>query len=207
MNIEIPPNGVVIEVGANNGSTFYEMVNKRPDVIFFGFEPVVEMHDKLSAVFQKNRNYLAYRCAVGTNRGVRRFYVSGTHDWGCSSFLEFSPGLDHTWPGREDFVVTEVADVLVVRLDEFIKSWSAIIKNVDFLHIDAQGTDLDVLKSAGDCLSMIRAGVMEVPQSDAVALYKNQHTRKQALDFLEEKGFKVSAIEHQQNEDNIFFTR
>ena len=56
-------------------------------------------------------------------------------------------------------------------------------------------------------VSIIQHGVIEVPQSTEVMLYKNQHSFEEAVEFLQNNGFKISNINSQQNELNLCFDR
>lgn len=137
--------------------------------------------------------------------GKSTFNIAGQADWGCSSLLEFSDDLNESWPGRTDFKVTEQIEVEVIRLDDFVAERN--IPRIDWLHIDTQGSDLNVLRSLGDKISIVQAGVIEVPQSTKVMLYKGQHTKEETIAFLENNGFTIYKTESQQNEDNLFFRR
>ena len=48
---------------------------------------------------------------------------------------------------------------------------------------------------------------VEVPQEDKLRLYKGQHTKQEALDFLEQNGFVIDRVTSQVNEDNLYFVR
>jgi hypothetical protein len=119
--------------------------------------------------------------------------------------LEFASNLEETWRGRKDLVVTRRIEVEVIRLDSFVIQNQ--IEKIDFLHVDAQGTDLAVLRSLGKEIHRVQAGVIEVPESKEVMLYKNQHTYEEAVEFLEGNGFKIVAIGDSQNEKNLYFQR
>jgi maleate cis-trans isomerase len=54
---------------------------------------------------------------------------------------------------------------------------------------------------------MVQSGVVEVPQSEKVSLYKGQHTKQEAIDFLEQNGFVIDKVTSQVNEDNLYFVR
>ena len=56
-------------------------------------------------------------------------------------------------------------------------------------------------------ISIVKSGVIEVPQSEEVKLYKLQHSKEEAMEFLKANGFEITSIKPQQNEDNIFFER
>ena len=196
---------VIFDVGANDGSTFSHLPRWLPWAQFYAFEPTPELVASLGERMARYRNYHLVPKAVSDMRGHLRFNVAGVGDWGCSSLLEFSEGLDRTWPGREDFKVTRQIEVEAIRLDDFVRRNR--IDRIDFLHVDTQGTDLNVLRSLGDEIHRVRGGVIEVPQSREVMLYRNQHTREQALEFFRAHGFQVWKTVSQTNEDNLYFRR
>ena len=63
------------------------------------------------------------------------------------------------------------------------------------------------MKGLGEKLSIVESGVVEVPQEDKLRLYKGQHTKQDALDFLEQNGFMIDRVTSQVNEDNLYFVR
>ena len=196
---------VIFDVGANDGTTFSHMPRWFPWMRFYAFEPTPDLVAKLCPHMARWSNYHLIPKAVAETRGTLRFNVAGVGDWGCSSLLEFADGLDRTWPGRDDFKVTRQIEVETIRLGDFVREHR--IERIDFLHVDTQGTDLNVLRSLGEEIRRVRAGVIEVPQSREVMLYRNQHTREEAMEFFAKNGFKVWKTVSQQNEDNLYFRR
>ncbi len=195
----------VFDVGANDGSTFEPLIHGPRWIHVYAFEPTPELVRQMQSRYGRHSNFHLIPKAVGECTGTATFNVAGQADWGCSSLLEFSEGLERTWPGRDDFVVTQRIEVEVIRLDDFVRTNG--ISSIDYLHIDTQGTDLSVLRSLGDEISRVRSGVVEVPADREVMLYKNQHCREEMLDFLAGHGFEVWKTESQQNEENLFFRR
>jgi FkbM family methyltransferase len=198
----------VFDVGANNGNTYSRYLQWLPRATFYAFEPTPELIEELRKIESRFSNYHVIPKAVGDVSGATFFNVAGFSEddpGGCSSLLEFNGGLEKTWPGRKNFFVSKRIEVQVIRLDDFIRQNK--IDRVDFLHIDVQGMDLNVLRSLGTEIKRVRAGVMEVPQSNAVMLYKNQHTREGTETFLAQNGFIIHRVVSQQNEDNLYFRR
>ena len=200
----------MFDVGANWGTDSLDFIRNNNDWVCFAFEPTPQLFEHLvnaSANF-KDR-YFVYPYAISDFVGKANFNVAGQSDWGCSSLLEFSDNLDKTWPGRTDFVVTENIEVDVISLKYFIENIVPNIKieKIDRFHCDTQGNDLKVLKGMAEYVSIIQHGVIEVPQSTEVMLYKNQHSFEEAVEFLQNNGFKISNINSQQNELNLCFDR
>ena len=150
--------------------------------------------------------YHVFEHAISDFNGEADFHMV-KDDTGAASLNDFSDNLWETWPGRTDFVVRGSKKVEVYRLDTWLQKFAPEITVIEHLHIDAQGSDLAVLKGLGEKISMVQSGVVEVPQEDKLRLYKGQHTKQDALDFLEQNGFVVDKVTSQVNEDNLFFVR
>jgi FkbM family methyltransferase len=196
---------VLFDVGAHDGTTFAGLARALPWIHVYAFEPTPELAAVIERAHSNLGNYHLVRKAIGETPGKARFNVVGRGDWGCSSLLDFSDGLERTWPGRTDFEVTRTIEVDVMRLDTFVAERG--ISRIDFLHVDAQGVDLQVLRSLGEHIALVKGGVIEVPQSAEVKLYRGQHTREEALEFLRAHGFEIRDVIPQQNEDNVYFRR
>ena len=198
---------IIFDVGANDGKTFYNHIFDSRNKIF-AFEPTRELINSIKTWSINFPNYFLIECAVGETEGIFDLNVAGHHDWGCTSLLEFNEGLDKTWPGRDDFFVSHVQkNTEVIRLDSFIKKNSDIV-SIDYLHIDTQGTDLQVLKSLGDYINIVKEGCMESSMDASVSLYKNQHTNKDCYEFLEKNNFSITNVQPNDkfnNEVNIYF--
>jgi FkbM family methyltransferase len=200
---------ILFDVGANYGSDSIEKTRNNLDIITFAFEPTPRLYEiiKNNTEDIKNR-YFVYNYAVSDFIGKAQFNIAGQSDWGCSSLNTFSDNLDVTWPGRSDFKVTEIIDVEVITLKYFIENMCHIeINKIDYLHCDTQGSDLKVLEGAGKYIKIIDSGNIEVPDSEAVKLYKQNHSYEEALRFLELNGFGVYDIGQQQNEKNLYFRK
>ena len=200
---------ILFDVGTHHGQNSLNITHRNPDVICYAFEPTPELarllHIAAEARNMKER-YHVYEHAISDFDGEADFHmVQG--DTGSASLNEFSDNLSEIWPGRTDFVVRGSKKVNVYRLDTWLTIFAPEITCIDHLHIDAQGSDLAVLKGLGEKISMVQSGVVEVPQEDKLRLYKGQHTKQEALDFLEQNGFMIDKITSQENEDNLYFVR
>jgi FkbM family methyltransferase len=150
-------------------------------------------------------NYTLVGAAVSDYNGRAIFNVSGKGDWGCSSLLPFSENVKTAWVGRTDMVVTETIEVDVIRLDTFIRENN--ISHIDYLHIDAQGSDLKVLQGMGEYIKIVKQGVLEAAAKPDV-LYLGQNSANASVDFLHDNGFEITKVEYNDpgaNEVNIYF--
>lgn len=200
---------ILFDVGTHHGQNSLNITHRNLDVICYAFEPTPELA-RLLRIAAEARNmkerYHVYEHAISDFDGEADFHmVQG--DTGSASLNEFSDNLSEIWPDRTDFVVRGSKKVNVYRLDTWLTIFAPEITCIDHLHIDAQGSDLAVLKGLGEKISMVQSGVIEVPQEDNLRLYKGQHTKQDALDFLEQNGFVIDKITSQVNEENLYFVR
>jgi FkbM family methyltransferase len=200
---------ILFDVGTHHGQNSLNITHRNPDVICYAFEPTPELARLLRIAAEvrcmKNR-YHVYEHAISDFDGEADFHmVQG--DTGSASLNDFSDNLSETWPGRTDFAVRGSKKVNVYRLDTWLSIFASELTCIDHLHIDAQGSDLAVLKGLGEKISMVQSGVIEVPQEDKLRLYKGQHTKQEALDFLEQNGFVIDKVTSQVNEENLYFVR
>lgn len=196
---------IIFDIGANNGCTFFQ--NAIDGDTVYAFEPTPELIYQIKKMVSDNNlnNYHLIEAAVSDVEGTSKFNIAGQGDWGCSSLHEFSDDLNETWPGRTDFKVTHTVEVKVIRMDNFVQKNGITV--IDYLHIDTQGNDLNVLKSFGSELHRVKEGVMEVPNT--VFLYKNIPSKQECISFLEFNGFEITAVVDNGGleEQNVYFRK
>jgi FkbM family methyltransferase len=198
----------ILDVGANNGSWGLNVAKMFPHIQVFGFEPTPKLCEVIEGQVKEMglENYELVPMAVSDYEGTVQFNIAGQADWGCSSLLDFSEKLDETWPGREDFKVTETMDVECIRLDKFVEAKG--ITSIEFLHCDAQGVDLKVMGSLGEHIKILKRGELETASSKSVALYKGQHTIEDVVVFLLRNGFEIERMypnDVHYNEVNVIY--
>jgi FkbM family methyltransferase len=203
---------IIIEVGANQGQDTVKFLEK-PENIVYSFEPIPELAFKLWEKHGQNKNFHLITAAIDIENGWKKFNISKRGDWGCSSLHDFAPDLHKVW-SRPDFSYdTFLANTMCIRLDTFMNMFN--IQKIDFLHIDAQGNDFNVLKSLGNRIDDVISGVVEV--SNKVELYdiKDNHLNV-VKPWLEERKFSTRVEDDgvgkpgatiNGNEVNIFFNR
>ena len=211
---------IILDVGANNGeSTFHYL--KDPDVELYAFEPNPILYTDLCKLAEKNPRYHPIKAAVCETDGSSSFHLAGAivphnplihqegiGNYGCSSLLPFSSEVHNEWKNRPDFNSFVDVEVMTLRLETFVESTN--IQQIDYLHIDAQGMDLSVLKSLGKYLSIVKEGVLEAPINQKKQIYEGSHTCEEAILFLLNNGFQIYNIEkndEEGNEVNLFFKK
>lgn len=79
-------------------------------------------------------------------------------------------------------------DVDVIRMDTFIETHK--IKIIDYLHCDAQGSDLNILKSFGNHLYKIKKGQIEGCNKEN--MYESENMVSSIIEYLEKNNFYIS---------------
>jgi FkbM family methyltransferase len=200
---------ICVEIGSNQG-TDTEVYANQYDMVY-AFEPVKELTANLWDKFKDYNNVIIIPFAVDTTNDFKNFNVSTEYDWGCSSLYDFSDNLKEDWDPlkliyREYFVHSHSYLVPTITLYDFVTLYN--INQIDFLHIDAQGNDLNVLRSLKDKLNIVKSGTMEC--SCRMDLYKNTPNRvEDAIQFLNDNNFAItkSLIQGEGNEINLTFNQ
>lgn len=197
----------ILDIGANDGKETLER-SKHEDCIVYAFEPTWELLTKyLWPMAYKQPNLRIVPFAVDIKNSFQQFNISGIGDWGCSSLHEFSDNIEKDWPNRPDFKTTHSYIVPTITLYDFCKLYN--ITQVDFIEIDAQGNDFNVLKSFGDLIHIVKEGVVEA--SENVDLYKGvDNKREDVIKYLVDRGFEIikeTENDYLRAEVNIHFKR
>jgi FkbM family methyltransferase len=199
---------IFFDVGANNGSSSLHLL-KQDDWIVYAFEPTPNLISLIKSQVGDNQRYNIVPMVVGNENKMVTFNIAGHHDWGCSSVLNFSENVDKTWQGREDFYFNSQINVQMIKLKDFCKAND--ITKIDYLHIDAQGFDYEVLLGLEDMINIVEEGCLETAQNHDVKLYKDQkYILDDVLRFLIENNFTITKIisnDIYQNELNLYFKK
>ena len=202
-------NKLLIEVGAYNGSDSIKYYNS--GYIVYTFEPNKDLYEKIKEYTKHLINYNIYNKAVCLTDGTANFNIASEQS-GASSLLEFKNNeeLNKYWESRTDIYYSGISyKVETTRLDTFIEENNLQNNIIDFIHIDAQGVDLDVLKSLGKYLINVKEGVVETVFDLNKSIYSNQTNNISELKiFLKENNFSIFRTEpndHTNCEYNIFF--
>ena len=202
----------LIEVGAYNGSDSLNYYNK--GYVVYTFEPKKDLFQNLIDRTKNLENYTVINKAVSLKNGTATFNICKRG--GASSILPFRPEneLVKNWTAvRTDIHYSGISyDVETTRLDTFIEEYELQTRIIDFIHIDAQGVDLDCLKSLGIYISNVKAGVVETVKDLNKSIYIGQedNTLENVKEFLSTNGFEITKICSNDNtncEYNVYFKK
>ncbi len=193
IDIPIEIRHIKLDIGLSYSAPMSQQwLSKENDLMVFGFEPdptsvetikrgAVKQHpvhgDPLEARYVGDRMFI-FPCALGLQSGgVAKFFVT-KESCGCSSL--YYPVF---------FEVEKVLEVPVFRLSDFFDLMPFDTHPViDYIKIDAQGSDLDILKSAGQYLEERVVYVTAEPENDQ---YKETSNSEGEMDrYMRSIGFR-----------------
>jgi FkbM family methyltransferase len=141
---------LVFDVGANTGQSLREIKANHPDAVVHCFEPVRDVFERLEKNASIYRGVHCYNCALGSAGG--RQFIQLENESVLCRIVDPTPG--ETAPrGR-------IEEVEMQTLDLFCHSNG--IKRINYLKIDAEGHDLEVLKGAQALLAGQQIDLLQV---------------------------------------------
>ncbi len=170
--------GTILDVGASRGQFALLAARRFPSARIVCFEPLPGPRKRLSEVLGDRVGLVP--AAVGAEAGTAVVNVSAQDD--SSSLLPIGPRQTAEFPGTQRVASAQVE---VRTLAEVL---TAELPAPRLLKIDVQGHELDVLRGAGDALSLIDEVFVECSFTE---LYEGQALADQVIGFLLQRGLRL----------------
>jgi FkbM family methyltransferase len=141
---------IIYDLGADIGLTSAYFSSRYPESCIFGFEPV---QDNFQIAL---KNFTNVKCGKLLNIGI------GVEKKKMNMLIEKNNSGAHRldiYGKSDDFVVANVVEVDIENLEELIKEGK--IPPPDFLKIDTEGSEIDILLSLGSYLKTVEMAVIE----------------------------------------------
>lgn len=187
---------LLIEVGAFDGSDSLQYHSKGYRV--YTFEPKRDLYENLVNKTRDLENYTVIQKAVCLTNGETMFNICKAG--GASSILPFRSDeeLEKTWSANRTDVQYSGESYMVntTRLDTFIEEYGLENETIDFLHIDAQGVDLECLMSLGKYLKNVKEGIIEtvIEKERSIYIGQDTNTLDNVGNFLINNNFDIVGI-------------
>ena len=170
-----------IHVGANSGGERDWYVQQDFCPVLW-FEPAVDAFAKLDKNIYSYDGHEAFNIGIHDYIKKAKLYIA-SNDGLSSSLLDFGTHTKY----RPDIVYVDVQDIRLMRMDNFLFLTGRDINDYNFLNIDVQGTELNVLKSFGDLLGALDYIYTEVNEEH---LYKDCALVPEIDKYVGKYGFK-----------------
>lgn len=188
----LPKAPIVFEAGAYHGNDSVKMASMWPEGKILSFEPNPSAFNLYQKKAKNYSNMFGYNLAVNNYNGTATFYLcwgTGGKDpvfEGASSLLTPSAEMRKHYMGPE-------VEVRCVILDDWCRDNK--VKNIDFMWLDLEGFELQLLKSSPAILKTVK-----VIYTETNFFHFRQGTTpyNELKEFLNKQGFNI--IAHWYNE-------
>jgi FkbM family methyltransferase len=185
---------VIFDIGSCEGEDAVRYTRAFPRASVYAVEALPENVARIRETLETRdvHDIVVVPYAFSDRVGIAEFHVSSGRpphaspdedwDYGNKSSSLLAPDLHlqvHPWVSFD-----RVQSVPVLTLAEYCAT--AGIGQVDFIHLDVQGAELQVLRGAGPMLETTRAVWLEV---ESVPLYAGQPLKADVERFMAERGF------------------
>lgn len=167
----------IVHVGAHEGQEVEEYLKVFSNVEINLFEPQTSLFATLETKFGKSKNIFLYNFALGSSIGSSSMYSAS------------NGGLSSSFYKPKDHLIEHPEIEFELKKDVFqIKTLNQLnILNVDFLNIDTQGYEMEVLKGSTDVLAKdVKYIILEVNKRE---LYEGCPLVSDIDKFLKEYNF------------------
>jgi len=177
---------MIFDIGANVGQSCRTYIERAPHSQIYCFEPVEQTFLTLQHNFREYERVHKFKLAFGAVRGKGNMRLEGPSDM---FFLEKL--TTESAPGAA------LEEVAIDTVDHFC--FDTNINHINYLKVDTEGGDLDVLLGAK---KMLQSHLIDLVEVEAGMNPKNhKHVRFEILKgFLEEKGYFTFGIYEQMHE-------
>lgn len=168
-------------IGLHTSMEFLEEAKIDKSLTVFAFEPNKDLVSKIYNEFEIPENYIIIDKAVSNINGKVPFYICSLDS--CSSLMNWGNG-----PKLGEMRKVEVE---CIRMDNFIENYE--IETIEFVIIDTQGNDLNVLYGFGEKFKIVEKGTCEsLSKETNWKLYENQPSFLDFTKFFKKNNYSIS---------------
>lgn len=169
-----------IHVGAHEGRERNWYIQQGFDKVIW-FEPNKEIFDRLQKRIEVVSGHVAYNLGVHDTLSEATLHIA-SNDGQSSSILNLGTHSFH----HPNISYIKDQEIKMIRLDDFFKMGDHNITDFNFLNIDVQGVELNVIKSFGALITKMDYIYTEVNEEE---LYKDCCLISEIDIYLKKFGF------------------
>jgi len=180
----VSPNGM-LHVGAHEAEEFqeYEINNMMGNGNCYWVEALPERVEELRGFFADKPRHKVIQALAWGDSGVN-MKLKVTNRTASSSVFDLGEHANF----YKDIHVTKTLEILSTRLDELISK----TEKFDFVVLDVQGAELEVIKGMGDLLAKVKWIFLEVSRKE---LYLGQALVDELDSYLMDRGYRRRFVE------------
>ena len=194
----------VLEIGANIGVDSIRL-HREHNLPVLAVEPTPALIQHLLNLYGHSTNVHVLPFAIDIESGIKKFNISGKTDWGCSSLHELSPNVAQICHQIPHLKFDDFSYVTCITGQQLCEIFG--IESIEYLWMDTQGNDFNILKSFGEKIRLIKKGNCEAAYR--IDLYQVNNNYQDIVDYLHSYGFEtiVGPDGLDNGECDIFFER
>jgi FkbM family methyltransferase len=175
----------IIDIGSNIGDITKEYIKDSNNFVI-SIEPIPHLYNVLKGMELDYQNLKVINCAVSNVEGQQTFYLNEPD---CTSSLKkFNDTVRNNWPNKLNYNVEITVDVK--KMSTIIEELSLEDVIFEFVKIDTQGSDLDVIKSIDRFLSNVKTLKCEAfLTSKKNDLYDEEGKSNEIIDYMIDNNF------------------
>jgi len=169
---------VALDVGAQGGFFNASIFSKKYN---FFFDPIVVEPIPDEAKKLEDKNYKVISKGLWSENCKKKLYILGKRS-GSSSMYKPNPNVLSLYDFREkDFPIFEVTDEIGIDCTTIKESLNKFkVNNLDFLKIDTQGSELEILKGMGEYSPLL----MKI-EAQIIPMYENVPSWSELVNYLQ----------------------
>lgn len=174
----LPADAVCVDVGVNEGQIFHYLYNHCTKGKIYGFEPIPELYNYLTSTYKSDRTQFFNTALSDTEGSVNFFYFPKRT--GISGLSSREMDKNHEYKN------------ITVQL----KMFDAIYPDnrLDFLKIDVEGAELNVLKGAKN--SIYKFKPLIIFESGIGGLEHFNHTPEDLFNFFDSVNYNLTNMKY-----------
>lgn len=178
---------IIFDVGAHRGQSAKRFRKLFKNAKIFSFEPFPAAFNKLKLL--KIDNFRAFNFGFSDRTEMRNFCVNKGSQ--TNSLLPLTKSAKAVWGGNDALSEVDRITCEFRKVDEFCKLNS--ICSIDFLKIDVQGAEFEVLQGAHDLLQEKKIQVIQI-EVIIGDTYEGQKPLSYYFQLFESYGYKLKMI-------------
>ena len=170
------PEVVFMDVGSHQGEMTAALLSQFPQAQAILFEPTPENYKFLKTRFSQNPSIQIFNCALSHTEGTSQFYVAA--DSATNSLLNPTSAS------------TNQIQVAIQTLDNIVKASG--FEAIDFIKIDTQGNDLNVLQGAIETIKRHAPAILV--ESIFINLYQGQCSYYDIFSWMQSQEYALAGV-------------
>lgn len=163
----------IAHIGAHIGKEVGEYVSLFSNIPIYLFEPQKNIYNELKKNVENYKNVKCFNFGLGAENKLVNFYINTNNENQSSSVLKPKDHLKY----HPHVIFNNEEEIEIKRFDDLE------LEEIDFMNIDVQGYELEVLKGSKDSLKDVNYLLIEVNRKE---LYENCVLVKDLDKFLQQ---------------------